>query len=82
MEDPKKQFSEYIAKCFKERLKELGLTPYRFERKNADLATHQTWMRIMKGDCGMNSNTLASICDRLGLEIIIRKKEEHREDNN
>lgn len=73
-------FPKYVAQVFKERLKELGLSQYRFINDNVEFANRPTLTRILRGDGGSNIATVAHYADMLGLEIIIRPKQ--KEDEN
>lgn len=72
----KTDFPRYVADKFNERLEELGMSKYKFVHSNSDYTTHPTLNRILRGDGSSNMNTVAHYADLLGLEIIIRKKEE------
>lgn len=69
-------FAKYIAEKFKERLKELGMTQYKFVNSQPDYTNHPTLRRILKGEGGSNIETIAHYADLLGLELIIRKKQD------
>lgn len=72
----KNDFSKYVAEKFNERLKELGMSRYRFINSNPDYTNHPTLTRMLQGKGGTYAETVAHYADLLGLEIIIRKKEE------
>lgn len=72
----KNDFSQYVAEKFKERLQELGLSQYKFIMSNPDYTNHPTLRRMLQGKGGTYAETVAHYADLLGLEIIIRKKEE------
>lgn len=76
----KNDFPEHVAKVFQERLKELGMSRYRFIR-SFPVTNQGTLERILTGVGSTNIQTLAYYADCLGLEVIIRKKEENRKDN-
>lgn len=69
-------FNEYVATVFKDRMKELGISGNRFVEENADFSTRPTLRRILSGKRGgSNINTIAHYADLLGLELIIRPKQ-------
>lgn len=76
----KNDFPDYVAKVFKERLKEMGLSQNRFVNTHVEFANRPTLTRILRGDGGSNIATVAHYADMLGLEIIIRKKQTDNED--
>lgn len=78
----KTDFPEYVSKVFKARLKELGLSQNRCVEEIADFSTRPTLRRIIRGHGSTNINTLAYFCEKLGLEIIIRPKEQDNEDKD
>lgn len=69
-------FPHYVAAVFKDRLKKLGISQYKFLNTYADLAGRPTLTRIMHAHGGTNIKTLAHYADLLGLEIVIRPKTE------
>lgn len=70
------KFNKYVAKVFTDRLKELGVSRYRVQTAHMDTVTRETFARVCRGNGGCNINTLAHYCDILGLEIIIKNKED------
>ena len=72
----KNDFPQYVAEKFKERLNELGISQYKFVNTYADLTNRPTLQRIMRGVGGSSIDTVAHYADLLGLELIIRKKED------
>ena len=72
----KNDFPKYVAEKFNERLKELGMSRYKFINTYADYTNHPTLTRMLRGIGGTNIETIAHYAELLGLEIIIRKKEE------
>lgn len=75
MTDAKTDFSKYVGKAVSKRFAELGLSQYRFVQCFRGV-THPTLRRILRGTPGSNINSVASVCDALGLEIIIRPKKD------
>lgn len=73
-------FPKYVAQAFKERLKEIGMSQYKFINEHTESANRPTLTRILRGDGGSNIATVAHYADMLGLEIIIRPKQ--KEDEN
>lgn len=75
MEKQEKNFNNYVARVFSDRLKELGLTKYKFQKDNKDITSMPTLMNVLNGK-ETKTKTLVDYCDRLGLEIIIRPKKD------
>lgn len=69
----KNDFPKYAAEVFRERLKELGMTKYRFVR-NFPVGNQGTLQRILDGVGGTNVQTMAYYLDCVGLELTIQKK--------
>lgn len=76
----KNDFADYVAQTFNKRLKELGLSKFRFINENNEFSNRPTLTRILRGDGGSNITTVAHYAEMLGLEIIIRPKQ--TEDEN
>lgn len=70
----KNDFPKYAAKIFSERLKELGMTKYRFVRE-FPVGNQGTLQRILDGVGSTNVQTMAYYLDCVGLELTIQKKE-------
>ena len=69
-------FPDYVAKTFKDCIAELGMSQHRFVNENIEFTNRPTLSRILRGDGGSNIMTVAHYADLLGLEIIIRKKQD------
>lgn len=78
----KNDFPDYVAKAFKKRLKEKGLSQYRFVNEHTECTNRPTLMNILRGANGTNISTLAHYADLLGLEIIIRPKQTDNENKD
>ena len=68
-------FPKYAADVFRERLKELGMTKYRFVRE-FPVGNQGTLQRILDGVGSTNVQTMAYYLDCVGLELTIQKKKE------
>lgn len=68
-------FHKYVSRVFKSRLKELGISANRFIYDNADYANRPTLQRILAGRGSSNINTVAHYAGLLGLEFVLRDKE-------
>lgn len=79
METKDKDFYEYAGRIFKERMKQLGLTKYRFHKDNKDITSMPTLMNILSGK-ESKTKTLVEYCERLGLKMQIVQKERPKED--
>lgn len=75
MKDYKTKSSEYVAKVFNDRLKELGMSRYRFLKIHDGDINAPTLRRVFRGDGSTSLSTISHYCDLLGLEIKIIKKE-------
>ena len=82
MRNFKNDFPKYVASVFKARLKELGLSQYRFVNERTEYANRPTLTRILRGDGSSSISTIAHYADMLGMEIIIRPKEQDNEDKD
>lgn len=82
MRNIENDFPEYVAKVFKERLNELGISQYRFINEYAELTNRPTLTRILRGSGSSSIMTIAHYADLLGLEIIIRPKRQDNEDKD
>ena len=71
----KNDFPMYMGKVFTERMKELGMTRYRFLKDFPSSVSRYTLDRTLVGSHSTNVTTMAEIAERLGLEIVIRPKE-------
>ena len=71
----KNDFPKYAADVFRERLKELGMTKYRFVRE-FPVGNQGTLQRILDGVGSTNGQTMAYYLDCVGLELTIQKKKE------
>lgn len=78
----KTDISEYVSNIFKEEIKKRGVSITRFVAENFDYSVRGTLYNIITGKHSTNINTLAFFCDKLGLEIIIRPKEQNNDNNN
>lgn len=72
-------FPKYVSRVFKERLKQKGMSQYRFINEHAEAANRGTLRNILRGSYATNITTLAHYADLLGLDIIIRPKEQDNE---
>lgn len=66
---------KYVADVIKKRLGELGITKYRFCKDNSDVVNALTLHNMLNCKYSPYFTTVAEYCDRLGLEIIIRPKQ-------
>lgn len=67
---------KYVADVIKNRLAELGMTKYRFVKDNPDVVNTLTLHNMLNCKYAPYLTTVAEYCDRLGLEIIIRPKQD------
>ena len=75
-------FERYVADVFCDRFAELGITQTKFLEDGGNKITHPTLCRVLNGHGGANINTIHTIADMLGLEIIIRPKQQDNEDKD
>lgn len=73
-----KLFSKYASCIFKERLQELGITQNKFVNTYAEQSNRSTLAKIIGGYTGTNVNLMAHYCELLGLEMVIRKKDDKK----
>lgn len=71
----KNDFPKYAADVFRERLKELGMSKYRFVRE-FPVGNQGTLQRILDGVGSTNVQTMVYYLDCVGLELTIQKKKE------
>lgn len=76
----KNDFPQYAAEIFRERLKELGMSRYRFIRE-FPVSNQGTLERILNGMGGTNVQTMAHYCECIGLELIIQKKKDNESED-
>lgn len=81
METKDKDFNEYAGRVFKERMKQLGLTKYRFHKDNKDITSMPTLMNVLAGK-ETRTKTLVDYCERLGLKMEIVQKDRTTNDDS
>lgn len=70
--------THYVAQTFKARMKELGMSQYRFCKENPNVVKRMTLTRILREDKGGCSfSTFVAYADLLGLEIKLVPKDEN-----
>lgn len=69
-------FPKHAASVLRARLEELGCSIYRFVRYDSDIASPYTMQRFLRGEGGTTLRTFAHMCDNMGLEIIIKPKDD------
>ena len=72
----KHDIQKYVADVIKTRLAELGMTQYRFVKDNPDVVNALTLHNMLNCKYAPYLITVSEYCDRLGLEIIIRPKQD------
>lgn len=75
-------FEKYVADVFCERIYELDITQTQLLEDTGNKVSAPSLSRVLNGHGGTNINTIATIADMLGLEIIIRPKQEEDENND
>lgn len=70
----KNDATKMVADMFNARLKELGMSRYKFLNLHAEYTTRATLTRILRGEGSSSFATIAHYADKLGLEIKIVKK--------
>lgn len=70
-------FERYVADVFCERFNELNISQQQLLDDTGRRIATPTLSRILKGHGGANINNVATLADMLGLEIIIRKKQDN-----
>lgn len=79
----KNNFDRVVAEVFGERLNELGITQMQLIEKTGNKVTQPTLSRLLNCRGATSINTMATVADMLGLEIIFRpKQKEENEENN
>lgn len=79
MRNFKNDAPQKIAEIFKERLKELGISQYRFINDYAETVNRPTLTRVLRGYGSSSISTIAHYADLLGLEIKLVKKDESKD---
>jgi hypothetical protein len=76
------KIQKYAAKVLRARIKELGLNNYRLVKENNRLINLTTTTNIMSGKHAVSIQVLGRYLDILGLEMIIRPKQDNNEDTS
>lgn len=69
------KFERYVADVFCDRLDELDITQLQLIERTGNKISQPSLSRVLKGSSASNINTIATVADMLGLEIIIRPKQ-------
>lgn len=77
-----KGFEQYVADVFGEVFNEMNISQTQLIEKTGGKITQSTLSRVLNGHGGTNINNVAAVADMLGLEIIIRPKQEEDEDTD
>lgn len=67
--------NQFIAEAFKNRMKDLGISQYKFVHSRKTDANRPTLVRLLRGEGSTQFDTVASYADWLGLEIVFQPKE-------
>lgn len=69
------RFERYVSDMFCERLEELNISQMDLIESTGNKISQPTLSRILRGSAAANINTIATVAEMLGLEIIIRPKQ-------
>lgn len=75
------EFYASTAEAIKSAMKEQGITMYRLAQILMNVMSLATIRNILRGKQCCTMDSLVTICDTLGLEIVIKKKENKGEKN-
>jgi ribosome-binding protein aMBF1 (putative translation factor) len=75
-------FYKRTSEAVKSAMTEKGITQYRLAQMLMDVISLATIRNIIRGEQCCTMDSLVTICDTLGIEIVFKKKEETKDEKD